>query len=103
MNANNNYISNANFNIAKKENEIVFLDDHYQIDKETYSPTSTESLIGTTLMQEEYLDQSIIAASYIQDSFVNRLKRKNRNVKQAGFIVLKYTYCLLYTSDAADE
>ena len=24
-----------------------------------YSPTSTESLIGTTLMQEEYLDQSI--------------------------------------------
>ena len=43
-------------------------------------------------MQEEYLDQSITAASYIQNGFVNRLNRKNRNIKQAGFIVLKYTY-----------
>ena len=43
-------------------------------------------------MQEEYLDQSIVAASYIQNSFVDKLKRKNRTVKQAGFIVLKYTY-----------
>ena len=43
-------------------------------------------------MQEEYLDQSIVAASYIQNSFVNKLNRRNRTVKQAGFIVLKYTY-----------
>ena len=43
-------------------------------------------------MQEEYLDQSILAANQIQKSFVNNLKRKNRTVKQAGFIVLKYTY-----------
>ena len=43
-------------------------------------------------MQEEYLDQSIIAASYIQNSFVNSLQRKNRDVKQAGFAVLRYTY-----------
>ena len=43
-------------------------------------------------MQEEYLDQSIIAASYIQNSFVNSLKRRNRDVKQAGFAVLRYTY-----------
>ena len=34
----------------------------------------------------------IITASYIQNGFVNRLNRKNRNIKQAGFIVLKYTY-----------
>jgi N-acetylmuramoyl-L-alanine amidase len=43
-------------------------------------------------MQEEYLDQSIKAANLIQDFFVKNLKRKNRTVKQAGFIVLKYTY-----------
>ena len=43
-------------------------------------------------MQEEYLDQSINAANFIQQSFVRNLNRKNRNVKQAGFIVLKYTY-----------
>ena len=43
-------------------------------------------------MQETYLDQSIVAANTIQNSFVENLKRKNRTVKQAGFVVLKYTY-----------
>ena len=59
---------------------------------EGFDPNNPESVIGLTLMQEEYLDQSIVAASYIQNSFVNKLKRRNRTVKQAGFIVLKYTY-----------
>jgi len=86
------HVSNANFNVAKKENEIIFLDDHYQMDKETYSPTSTESLIGTTLMQEEYLDQSILLASFVQENFTKELKIKNRGVKQSGFWVLHNTY-----------
>ena len=42
-------------------------------------------------MQEEYLDQSIQLASNIQKQFTNKLKRKNRGVKQAGFIVLHQT------------
>ncbi len=86
------HVSDANFNVAKKENEIIFLDDHYQDDQETYNPTSTESLIGTTLMQEEYLDQSILLASYVQDNFTKELKLKNRGVKQSGFWVLHNTY-----------
>ena len=104
------HVSDANFNVAKKENEIIFLDDHYQDDQETYSPTSTESLIGTTLMQEEYLDQSILLASFVQNNFTKNLKIRNRGVKQSGFWVLHNTYmpsilieagfmtCLLYTS-----
>jgi N-acetylmuramoyl-L-alanine amidase len=51
-----------------------------------------ESVISLILMQETYLDQSIEAASSIQKSFVNNLNRKDRTVKQAGFVVLKYTY-----------
>ena len=43
-------------------------------------------------MQEDYLDQSIVIADLIQRAFVSDLNRKNRTVKQAGFIVLKYTY-----------
>ena len=86
------HVSEANFNVAKKENEIVFLDDHYQDEQETYSPTSTESLIGTTLMQEEYLDQSILLASFVQDNFTKNLKIRNRGVKQSGFWVLHNTY-----------
>jgi N-acetylmuramoyl-L-alanine amidase len=43
-------------------------------------------------MQEDYLDQSILLARYVQDNFTYKLKRKNRGVKQAGFWVLHNTY-----------
>ena len=43
-------------------------------------------------MQEDYLDKSIVAANFIQKSFVNRLKRRDRTVKQAGFLVLRNTF-----------
>ena len=81
-----------NFEVAKKENSVIFYEEDYINQYDGFDPNNPESLIGLTLMQEEYLDQSIVAASYIQNSFVQNLKRKNRNVKQAGFIVLKYTY-----------
>ena len=86
------HANQRNFEIAKKENSVIFYEDDYVNQYEGFDPNNPESLIGLTLMQEEYLDQSIVAASYIQNSFVQNLKRKNRNVKQAGFIVLKYTY-----------
>ena len=86
------HVSDANFNVAKKENEIIFLDGHYSDDNENYSPTSTESLIGTTLMQEEYLDQSILLASFVQQNITKDLKIRNRGVKQSGFWVLHNTY-----------
>ena len=84
--------SQANFEVAKRENEVIFLEDDYQENYEGFDPNSPESLIGMTLMQEEYLDQSILLASLIQDNFTNNLKRKDRSVKQAGFMVLYKSY-----------
>ena len=43
-------------------------------------------------MQEEYLDQSILLATNIQNNFKNNLNLKNRGVKQSGFWVLHNTY-----------
>ena len=86
------HANQRNFEVAKKENSVIFFEDDYESTYAGFDPNNPESVIGLTLMQEEYLDQSIIAASYIQNGFVNRLNRKNRNIKQAGFIVLKYTY-----------
>ena len=82
----------ANFEVAKRENEVIFLEDDYKENYEGFDPNSPESLIGMTLMQEEYLDQSILLASLIQDNFTNNLKRKDRSVKQAGFMVLYKSY-----------
>ena len=82
----------TNFNVAKAENEVILLEDDYEKHYEGYDPNAPESLIGLILMNEDYLDQSILLASYIQNNFTNNLKRKNRGVKQEGFIVLHQTY-----------
>ncbi len=84
--------SKANFEVAKKENEVIFLEEDYKEEYAGFDPSKPESLIGLTLMQEEYLDQSILLATLIQNNFTNTLKRHNRSVKQAGFWVLHNTY-----------
>ena len=86
------HANDRNFQIAKKENSVIFLEDNYEQKYDGFDPDNPESVISLVLMQEEYLDQSINAANFIQQSFVRNLNRKNRSVKQAGFIVLKYTY-----------
>ena len=80
------HANQRNFEVAKKENSVIFFEDDYESAYAGFDPNNPESVIGLTLMQEEYLDQSIIAASYIQNGFVNRLNRKNRNIKQAGLL-----------------
>ena len=84
--------NDSNFRVAKEENEVIFYEDDYETKYEGFDPNSPETLIGLTLMQEDYLDQSILLAQKIQDNFTNRLKRKNRGVKQAVFWVLHNTY-----------
>lgn len=81
-----------NFEIAKKENEVIFLEDNYESHYDGFDPNSPESFIGLTLMQEEYLDQSTQLARLVQDNFTKTLKRNDRGVKQAGFWVLHNTY-----------
>ena len=81
-----------NFKVAQKENSVIFLEKDFEKNYEGFDPNNPESVISLILMQETYLDQSISAANTIQKSFVKNLNRKDRTVKQAGFIVLKYTY-----------
>ncbi|WP_310991929.1 N-acetylmuramoyl-L-alanine amidase family protein [Aequorivita marina] len=84
--------SQANFEVAKKENEVIYLEDNYEEKYGGFDPKAPESLIGMVLMQEEYLDQSILLASLVQNNIVNNLKQNDRSVKQAGFWVLHNTY-----------
>lgn len=81
-----------NLKVAMRENSVIYLEEDYHVTYDGFDPKSPESYIGLTLMQEEYLDQSILLADYIQKSFTNDLKRPNRGVKQAGFLVLRQTY-----------
>lgn len=84
--------TDRNFNVAKAENEVIFLEEDYETHYEGFDPNTPESLIGLTLMQEEFVDQSILLASYIENNFSNKLKRKSRGVKQASLWVMHNTY-----------
>jgi N-acetylmuramoyl-L-alanine amidase len=86
------HANRQNFEVAKAENSVILLEENYKANYKGFDPNSPESIIGLTLMQEEYLDQSIQLASIIQEGFINKLKRKNRGVKQAGFVVLYQTF-----------
>jgi len=81
----------TNFNVAKAENQAIFYEEDYEKTYKNFNPNSAESFIGLTMMQEAYLDQSIQLAKNIQDNFTKKLNRKNRGVKQAGFVVLHQT------------
>ena len=78
--------------IEVKKYQLLHPEEDFKKNYKGFDPNSPESLIGLTLMQEDYLDQSILLASFIQDNFSKKLKRKNRGVKQSGFWVLHNTY-----------
>ena len=86
------HANERNFKIAQKENSVIYMEDDYEQKYDGFDPNNPESVISLVLMQEEYLEQSIVAANYIQEFFVNDLNRKDRKVKQAGFLVLRNTY-----------
>src|SRR5690606_15939789 len=81
-----------NFEVAKAENESTHLAANHDTNYAGYDINSPESIIGLTIMQEEFLGQSIRLAKLLQENFSVKLKRKNRGVKQAGFIVLHQTF-----------
>ncbi len=84
--------NDKNFEVAKAENEVILLEDNYKENYKGFDPNSPQSVIGLTLMQEEYLDESLLVASYVQNNFKVDLHREDRGVKQEAFIVLYQSY-----------
>jgi N-acetylmuramoyl-L-alanine amidase len=82
----------SNLEAAKKENSVITLEKDYQQKYEGFNPNAPESLMGMTLMQEEFLENSIALAGKIQDNFKDYMGLKSRGVKQAPFMVLHKAY-----------
>jgi N-acetylmuramoyl-L-alanine amidase len=83
----------SNLEAAKKENSVITLEKDYKQKYEGFDPNSPESMIGMTLMQEEYLDNSISLASKVQEEFAALGKKiRQGGVKQAPFMVLHKSY-----------
>ncbi|MEQ6124797.1 N-acetylmuramoyl-L-alanine amidase [Pseudotenacibaculum sp. MALMAid0570] len=86
------HANKQNFEVAKKENAVIKLEKNYKERYKGFDPDSPESILGLSLMQEENLDKSLSLAHSVQKNFRGNLKRRDRGVKQAGFIVLHQTY-----------
>jgi N-acetylmuramoyl-L-alanine amidase len=79
---------NNNFDVAKRENSVILLDENYEERYEGFDPKSPESYILFSLMQSVYQENSLRFAQKIEDQFKSRVGRNSRGVKQAGFWVL---------------
>jgi N-acetylmuramoyl-L-alanine amidase len=79
----------SNLEVAKKENSVVTLEDNYEIKYEGFDPNSPESVIGISILQEEYRELSVELAAKVQQAFTKKTSFKNRGVKEAGFLVLR--------------
>jgi N-acetylmuramoyl-L-alanine amidase len=83
----------SNLEAAKKENSVITLEKDYKHKYEGFDPNSPETMIGMTLMAEEYLENSISLASKIEDGFADLGKKvRDEGVKQAPFMVLHKAY-----------
>lgn len=79
----------TNLEVAKAENDVIFLDEK---DKEmfaSYDPRSPESLIALKIQQSKYLESSLLFGSFVEGNFEKKDKRFSRGVKQQNLHVLR--------------
>ncbi len=81
--------SEANLEVAKRENSVILYEDDYKTRYAGFNPNSAESYIIFEFMQDKYMEESVHLASLVQKQFKNTCKRVDRGVHQAGFLVLK--------------
>ncbi|OBW40615.1 N-acetylmuramoyl-L-alanine amidase AmiB precursor [Chryseobacterium sp. MOF25P] len=77
-----------NLEVAKQENNVIYLDEK---DKETfasYDASSPESLIALKLQQSKYLENSLIVGSFVEGNF-EKSGRFSRGVKQENLHILR--------------
>ena len=83
--------SEANLDIAKKENASILMEPDYNRNYNGFDPNSDESYITFSLFQNAFMDQSTAFASTIQHEMKDRTGMNDRGVRQAGFLVLYKT------------
>ena len=83
--------SQDNLEVAKRENSVIVYEDDYETKYQGFNPKEPESYIIFEFMSNKFLEQSLNFASLTQHELINGAKRTNRNVRQAGFLVLRET------------
>ncbi|WP_439648016.1 N-acetylmuramoyl-L-alanine amidase family protein [Belliella calami] len=78
----------ANFDIVKRENSVIILEENYKENYEGFDPSSPESYMMFNLTHKAFLSNSLSLASKVENDFTSRVNRHSRGVKQAPLYVL---------------
>ena len=78
-----------NLEVAKRENDVVLLENDYESNYEGFDPNSPIGNIILSTYQDAYLSQSINLAANIEQNLKANGVSTSRGVKQAGFAVLR--------------
>jgi len=66
----------SNLEAAKRENSVITLEKDYKQKYQGFDPNKPETMLGMTILQEEFMENSIALAGKIQDHFVQDLGKK---------------------------
>jgi N-acetylmuramoyl-L-alanine amidase len=77
--------------VAMQENASIFKEEDYATTYEGFDPQDPDTYIALALRQNLYLDKSLEFGSLVQTQFRDRVGRKDRGVRQAGYYVISYT------------
>lgn len=80
--------SEENLAVAMRENSVIKLESDYSTVYEGFDPSSTESYIIFEMSRDKHMEQSVEAASALQNELVATAGRKDHGVRQANFWVL---------------
>ena len=80
--------SEGNLEVAKRENSVILQETDYKEKYGGFDPKSPLGHIFLSNFQSVHLESSLRFAEKIETQFKDRIGRKSRGVKQAGFLVL---------------
>jgi N-acetylmuramoyl-L-alanine amidase len=80
--------SEANMDVVMRENAVIMMEDNFEEVYEGFNPNSVPAYIFFQYVTNVHLEMSNKMALKVQEQFASRVGRKDRGVKQAGYLVL---------------
>ncbi len=77
-----------NMDVVKRENSVILLEDDYSTKYQGFDPSDDQSYIFMQLMQNAYLEQSLLVASVISEKLKGGPIKADRGIWQNPFYVL---------------
>ena len=77
-----------NFEVAKRENSVILLEENYEETYQNFDPKSIESYILFSLTQNAFHEKSVQFARLVEKQFKERVGRRSLGVKQSSLYLL---------------